>query len=434
MNNIKKVINFGVSENQSKEEQSKVQLTNLFLIVMFGAVPFYFITFYIIDISILKKSWGFLFPLFIYPVGMVFSYKGEIILARHFLMIGFISGIFYFLLFLGDGVGVEMFFFVVIALSYLIKPQDSPYFSYIYLVICVLLLIIGYQDWSSFTIEIDSSIRTMLSVVMAPMAVILLFFMIKFFNDEINNHISEIDHQKQQLETLNEELNHFAYIASHNLNEPIRTMDSFIDIIKEEYHNPDDEAINIYFSFIQQSSERMHSMIDSLLAYSKLGQVTDFRRVDIYQMIELVEQDLGKLIEENKVNIHKTHLQKIECMPLELRQVFQNLISNAIKFQHPNVKPIIEISQQEHATHWRFCISDNGIGIKENKLKEVFQMFTKIHRSTEYNGSGIGLAFCKKIVELHYGKIWIESVLDKGSKVYFTISKELKNPAIENNK
>ncbi|NME67557.1 ATP-binding protein [Flammeovirga aprica] len=426
MHIINKVLHFGVNPSLSKSEQSKVQLTNVFLVIMFSAVPFYFISFYIIDVSILKKSWGFLFPLLIYPIGMYCSYLGKITAARHFLMIGFISGIFYFLLFLGSGVGVEMFFFVVIALSYLIKPEKSPHFSYLYLVVCIIMMIIGYQNYqTSFTIQMDEKTRMLMAVVMGPMAVILLFVMIKFFNDKIDNFIYETTAQKEQLEHLNKELNHFAYIASHNLNEPVRTMDSFIDIIKEEYHDPKNEDLNVYFTFIEDASSRMHTMIDSLLSYSKIGRELNFQNCNISSIISLVERDLSFLIKENHVNIQKTALPEINCHSLYLQQLFQNLISNAIKFQKPDSNPKIEISCEEKGGFWQFCVADNGIGIHESNLESVFQMFTKIHRSEEYEGSGIGLAFCKKIIDMHGGEIWIKSKENEGSEIYFTIAKDL---------
>ncbi|WP_052444146.1 ATP-binding protein [Flammeovirga sp. OC4] len=427
MDIINTVINFGIQPSLSKYEQSKVQLTNAFLIIMFGAVPFYFISFYIIDTSILKKSWGFLFPLIIYPIGMYCSYLGKINAARHFLMIGFISGIFYFLLFLGSGVGVEMFFFVVIALSYLIKPEKSPYFSYFYLAICIIMMIIGYQNYqTSFTIQMEDKTRMLFAVVMGPMAVILLFVMIKFFNDKIDSFVHETTTQKEQLEDLNKELNHFAYIASHNLNEPVRTMDSFIDIIKEEYHDPKNEDLNVYFSFIEDASSRMHTMIDSLLSYSKIGRELNFQYCNIESLVTTVEKDLNVLIKENDVVIQKGTLPKaINCQPLYLQQLFQNLISNAIKFQKPDATPKIEISCHEEGNYWQFCMTDNGIGIDESKREAVFQMFTKLHRREDYKGSGIGLAFCKKIIDIHRGEMWIKTNEEGGSKFYFTIAKDL---------
>lgn len=251
------------------------------------------------------------------------------------------------------------------------------------------------------------------------------------FNDITKNKktehslLEELAVKNEKLEELNTQLNHFAYIAAHNLKEPLRTIDNFLEIIKEEYDDPKDENINNYFSIIHKASQRMRIMIDSLLAYSKIGKYEDFELSDINQIISSVEEDLGKIIEENQVTFIKPVLPHIKCIHSGISQVFQNLISNSIKFQPPNSKPVIEISFQENPTNWQFCVSDNGIGISQDKHEVVFQMFTKLHKQTEFKGYGIGLAFCKKIIELHKGNIWIESTPNIGSHFYFTISKEL---------
>ncbi|MBT31086.1 MAG: hypothetical protein CMO01_15630 [Thalassobius sp.] len=252
------------------------------------------------------------------------------------------------------------------------------------------------------------------------------------FNDITSNKktehrlLEELTVKNEKLEELNTELNHFAYIAAHNLNEPLRTIDNFVGIIKEEYHNTKDESINHYFSVIHKATHRMRIMIDSLLAYSKIGKYEDFEQSNLNQIISSVEEDLSKIIEENQVSFKKSVLPQIICSHLGISQVFQNLISNSIKFQAPNSKPIIEISCQENPTNWQFCVSDNGIGIIQEKQKIIFQMFTKLHKSTKFEGHGIGLAFCKKIIELHKGNVWIKSTPDVGSQFYFTISKDLK--------
>jgi len=259
-------------------------------------------------------------------------------------------------------------------------------------------------------------------------AIIAIFIIMKLFNDNVLKNSQVIENQNIELKKLvseNKELEHFAYIASHDLNEPIRTIHSFIEIIKDEYHDPDNQELNEYFSFIDASSNRMRNMINGISNYARLGKSKNFEQCNINQTITGIEQDLAQLIRENNAIINKPNLPTITCNRTAIRQIFQNLMANAIKFQQPNSTPIIEIACQEKSNHWEFCVIDNGIGIHQNKLEAVFQMFTKLHRPNEFKGHGIGLAFCKKIIELHQGNIWIESTPNVGSKFYFTISKEL---------
>jgi len=241
---------------------------------------------------------------------------------------------------------------------------------------------------------------------------------------ENDTYVKEIKTKSDELVEKNVELEHFAYIASHDLKEPLRTINSFVDVIKEEYEDPEDENLNSHFSFIGDALSRMRTMINGLLSYSKIGKSDNYQTVDVNRLIIETKTDLGELIKQKNAIIKTSNLPIINCLKLETRQLFQNLITNAIKFQQPDVAPIIEITHIEIPEYWQFCVSDNGIGISNKKHKEIFQMFTKLHLQEEYEGQGIGLAFCKKIVTIHKGKIWVESSPGSGSQFYFTILKK----------
>jgi len=227
----------------------------------------------------------------------------------------------------------------------------------------------------------------------------------------------------QELQAKNKDLVHFAYIASHDLNEPLRTVDSFVEMIHDEYADASDENISTYFSFIHEALNRMRTMIDGLFNYSRIGKSGNFELIHINQLVREIEQELKELILEKKAVIKKNDLPAIVCLPLEIRQLFQNLISNAIKFQPPETHPVVQITCENMTDYWKFCVADNGIGISPKKHTDIFKMFTKLHLPTDYKGQGIGLAFCKEIIDIHKGKIWVESLPGEGSKFYFTISK-----------
>jgi len=252
---------------------------------------------------------------------------------------------------------------------------------------------------------------------------IMIFVQIYFFVNENDKYIEEITMKSNELKIKNTQLERFAYITSHDLKEPMRVVNCFIGVIKEEYKAKSDNNLKTYFAHIDQSLNRMREMVNGLLRYSQIGKSNNFRTVNLNRLITTVETDLSLLIKDHKATIQYNELPAINGLKLEIKQLFQNLIANAIKFHLPNTPPLITLSCRKIPNFWEFCITDNGIGIPENKCQEIFQMYSKLHIPTEYKGYGIGLAFCQKIVEIHNGKIWVESAIGKGSKFYFTITR-----------
>lgn len=251
------------------------------------------------------------------------------------------------------------------------------------------------------------------------------FIIFYFLYRENNNYVKTLGAQSTMLLETQVQLEHFSYIAAHDLNEPLRTVTSFVDIVKEEYEDEHDENLQTYFSYIKNATTRMRAMVNGLLAYSKIGKSTKIESINTHKLIAEIKFGLSTVIKEKDAQIHFKVLPNINGVKEEIRLLFQNLISNAIKFQKPEAKPIIQISCIEQIDYWEFCVADNGIGIKPKNLENIFQFFTKLHLKTEYEGQGIGLAFCKKIVEAHYGKIWATSSEMEGSKFYFTIQKNI---------
>jgi light-regulated signal transduction histidine kinase (bacteriophytochrome) len=213
----------------------------------------------------------------------------------------------------------------------------------------------------------------------------------------------------------------FAYITSHDLREPLLTIKNYITLLKEEYGNTFDQDANKYTTAIAQAANRMDELIKGLLDYSLLSIVKKPKRVDTNLILSVVLADLDSLITSQgaKIIVHK--LPVLKAYPLELKLLFQNLISNAIKFVRNGVSPVIEITSKKISEGWLFSFMDNGIGIDENDKQKIFNMFQRLHNKNKYEGTGIGLAHCKKIAEMHNGNIWVESVLGKTSTFYFTI-------------
>ena len=232
----------------------------------------------------------------------------------------------------------------------------------------------------------------------------------------------------------NAELNHFAYIASHDLQEPLRTVNSFIEVFKEDYGEKLGGDAHQYFEFMLGATRRMKSLIEGLLNYSRLGKSRGAEEVDLNEVLTAVKENLAATIEFKHAAVEVVPLPTLKCMKTETTQLFQNLINNAIKYTAAGVAPKVTISAEEKGNAWEFCVADNGIGIPQAQQGKIFSMFSRLHGDGEYEGQGIGLAFCKKIIELHGGRIWVTSELGQGSTFYFTISKKMKNEAeIEQN-
>lgn len=233
-----------------------------------------------------------------------------------------------------------------------------------------------------------------------------------------------------QLEAKNSELQQFSYLTSHDLQEPLRTLINFSSILQEEYQDKLDEDGQLYLSFIHDASQQMRQLVHGLLRYSQVGKNQTPQSVDCHQIADSIMEDLGLIIAETNATISYDNLPTIEAYPVELRQLLQNLLENAIKFRHPNTPPHIEIKAEDTPEHWHFSIHDNGIGIAPKHQDRIFTIFQRLHTAKEYPGTGIGLAKCKKIVDLHNGRIWVDSMQGEGSTFFFTISKQQATPAL----
>ncbi|RSC93449.1 PAS domain S-box protein [Tenacibaculum singaporense] len=223
------------------------------------------------------------------------------------------------------------------------------------------------------------------------------------------------------LEQKNQELEQFNYITSHDLQEPLRTISSFSDILYEEYHDKLDSNAKQLFLFIKKATRRMSSLIKNLLDYSQLGRQREISKVNCNLLVNDIIEDLNSTIKQNKATIKQSNLPIINAYPIELRLLFQNLISNAIKFSKKDVSPQISIKAKKKDHVWEFYVKDNGIGIPEQFQKKIFSIFQRLHTENEYEGTGIGLAHCQKIVGMHGGEIGVKSKPGKGSTFFFTI-------------
>lgn len=234
-----------------------------------------------------------------------------------------------------------------------------------------------------------------------------------------------IEKLNSKLTSSNKEIEQFAYIASHDLQEPLRTISNYANLFQKRYHGKLDKDADRYLDVINNATGRMQTLIRDLLDYSRIGEDKKHSEINCNILLKDILNDMAISVAENSAEVYIAELPNVNGYVSGLKSLFQNLISNAIKFKKSDLNPVITITAKERGQVWVFEIKDNGIGINKVFYDKVFIIFQRLHNKTEYPGTGIGLAHCNKIVELHGGKIWVESELGQGSTFYFTIPKTL---------
>ncbi|APW99532.1 histidine kinase [Halobiforma lacisalsi AJ5] len=238
---------------------------------------------------------------------------------------------------------------------------------------------------------------------------------------ERNQYQNDLEQLVADLEESNERLEQFAYAASHDLQEPLRMVSSYLQLIERRYGDELDEDGEEFLEFAVDGADRMRSMIDGLLQYSRVEtQGSEFEPVDLENVLDDVREDLRMKIEESDAKITAESLPRVTGDEEQLRQVFQNLLSNAIKYSGEG-PPKVHISAGRNGTDWTVSVSDNGIGIDPKDQDRIFEVFEGLHAADDYTGTGIGLAVCERIIERHGGEIWVESEPGEGSTFSVTL-------------
>jgi PAS domain S-box-containing protein len=233
----------------------------------------------------------------------------------------------------------------------------------------------------------------------------------------------QLKKRAEELTASNAELEQFAYVASHDLQEPLRMVSSFLQLLEKKYAENLDETANQYIQFAVDGSNRMKSLILDLLEYSRVNTSQEQRTaIDLSTIINQVLDTYSCKIIETKASVKVSLMPVARVNKMQMTQLFQNLIGNALKYNKA-AQPAIEIGYEEQADCHLFFVKDNGIGIDPKFYERIFIIFQRLHTKNQFSGTGIGLAICKKIVEKHEGRIWVESIAGEGSTFYFTVKK-----------
>ena len=233
---------------------------------------------------------------------------------------------------------------------------------------------------------------------------------------------NRLEHYAAELERSNRELEQFAYVASHDLQEPLRMVTSYLQLLERRYGDKLDENADEFIAYAVDGAARMRTLINDLLTYSRVStHAKPFEPTNCSKVLSHALSNLRVAIEESQATITFDDLPTVDTDATQLTQVFQNLISNAIKFHKQDIPPCVHVSAEPGKNEWRFSVRDNGIGIAPKHTERIFLIFQRLHTREEYPGTGIGLAVCKKIVERHGGRLWVTSEPGEGSTFYFTI-------------
>jgi PAS domain S-box-containing protein len=239
---------------------------------------------------------------------------------------------------------------------------------------------------------------------------------------ELVRRARELEQANVSLARSNEELEQFAYIASHDLSEPLRAISGPISLLGRRYHDQLDSEADQFIEFAVDGCRRMQAMIDDLLTYSRAGRGGEPQPVDCNLLLNTVMGELAPRITETRAIVRVDPLPTLDAQPIPLLQVFRNLVSNALKFVAPGVAPEVAVSAERIGDEWRFSVTDNGIGVEPRHRERIFGMFKRLHTRAAYSGSGIGLALCKRIILREEGRIGVEDAPSgQGSRFWFTL-------------
>lgn len=227
-----------------------------------------------------------------------------------------------------------------------------------------------------------------------------------------------------QLKKLNMDLESFAFVASHDLKAPLNVVNGFLKLLQNKKTILTEESREEYMKYVQASIDQMNVLITDLLQYSRIGNNKEVcTNIDITVLLNKIQLDLSDSILFNNATIVTHQLPSVFANKTLINELFMNLLNNALKYHGLDKQITIEIGYSDEGTMHQFFVRDNGLGISPENAEKIFIMFKRLHTQTEFSGTGIGLALCKRIVESHDGKIWVESELGKGSTFYFTLKK-----------
>ncbi len=415
------VINIGIDESVPVYEAKIVQIQN-----QLGCITLLLLSVFVMFFCVVKMPMGVVFNVVMIAhilVSFVLNYHKKFILSRFlaiilsYLVLGSAGVLF------GDQSGYHFGILLVLVLPILyFRERKYRIITYALITVIGLLTFYIFKDKVPLFQLPNYMEEIKLAMFICCSALLVAY---STSSDSINKMYEERNIELvDKLTHRNEELANFSYTTSHDLKQPLRTILNFVGLLKQSFTKKENSEEILHLNFIENAGQRLDNLINALLNHSILGKSDKNDRFNCTVLVENVLTDLQQQINENEAIVKVNKLPTIVGCRDEIRIVFQNLISNAIKFKRKKHKPVVEISYKDHPLFWQFDVKDNGQGIGKASQKKIFGIFQRGFSQKEIKGTGIGLANCKKIVEYHKGEIWVKSEENKGSVFSFTIEKK----------
>ncbi len=277
-------------------------------------------------------------------------------------------------------------------------------------------------------------ISALVRFVTAGVSVATVIALIRYFKEAIGLRTSkeydrELSFRQQAMQELrrsNEELQQFAYIASHDLQSPLKTIVNYLSLLESKHSDKLDNDAHRLIDVSTAAADRMRILINDLLDFSRVGTELEFVQIDLNTVLAEIQEEQQADIRNTGAQIDIGPMPTLLAHRTDLKQVFQNLITNGLKYRRPGISPSVTVRATDEGSQYLFSVSDNGIGIEKQYFERVFQIFQRLHGRNEYAGTGIGLATCKKVVDIYGGKIWLDSTVGVGTTFFVTIPKVIK--------
>lgn len=415
-----RITNIGVNETELGREIVKVRILNQLMFVALLTSTFVLIA-YIITKDTTTLVLTTLVNMIIESLGLFLAYKKQHHLTRYAAFWLLPTWIGVNVVLNNGGFGEANIFSTAAFCAFIMyegeRKLQIPSVVYITVVFIISkLYVINYGDLATMSFNPYDEIITFPFILIILGLIILLYQReIKKFEAQREKWISELEEKNKALSEVNEELEQFTYIASHDLKTPLRTISSHLDLIKWHIDKKDFEAVNEDIVFAKRGAKQMYTLINDILEYKQLNNTNDsFSIVDLNDIFLTIVDQLKVYIEEKNAEVHFASLPKVKARTTDIMILFQNLIDNGIKY-NKSTKPLITISHEIGEENLILKFEDNGIGIEEEYQDKIFQFFKRLHGSNEYEGTGIGLGLCKKIVQNYNGSIAVQTSKNGGS-------------------
>lgn len=437
---IRDVVNIGIGKNTPPIEQKYILLSNSINLTTLVLIPIYSILFTVVGFPLPGLVLIPVFFLMLIPLCLTAM---QYYLTARVLLIGSLNVVLcMYALFFGREANLHFLYVVFATVPFLLFSLRQFVFIIPSWVLSFICFCIVRFSLLHIPLSANKESQTVISISMIALTFVWLtlnFYYLKRANASMSRSLieqntellKEIERRKateanmlkyiKDVEEKDRELKQLTHIAAHDLQEPLRTITSYTQLLQRQVdveHNPAGET---YMQFITEATHRLKKLMSDLLDYYDVTALSHTEKVNCTSLLKDIEEGMNSYIAQHHAVITYNDLPEVNANRQYFKILFGNLITNGIKFQKKGEMPVINISAEQSDNYWKFSVKDNGIGIQEKYFDKIFLIFQRLHNYNEYEGTGIGLALCQKIVELHGGKLWVESEEGKGSVFYFTL-------------